>query len=251
MTTGPRFELAKWYADCVSGEGEVAIAYSGSLRHRRLTVHYESLLSAGGTKHSLRRSAIECTSDRIEWNNPRLGFSGCWRRRDAEMRETLFQSEEGAVEWRCAMPKAEARVGAIAGLGYAEHLRLTIAPWRLPIRRLRWGRYLSLSNTLVWIDWEGEFQTRLVFGNGVRVDAEAAENDGIELAGGTRLELDRGLVLRHGQLGSTVLHAIPGLERLAPRMFRVEECKWRSRGTLTRGGETDSGWSIHEEVRWP
>jgi hypothetical protein len=252
VTTRPRFEFAKWYADCVSGEGEVLIAYSGRLRHRRLAVQYESLLSAGESKHSLRRSSIECTPDRIEWGSEGLGLCGSWERRSAEIRETVFQSEDGWVQWHCVMPKAEARMNAVAGLGYAEQLRLTIPPWRLPIRRLRWGRFLSERNAVVWIDWEGEFRTRLVYANGRPAAAEAIENDGLTFADGTRLELDRGLVLRSGQLGSTVLHAIPGLKKLAPRMFLVDECKWRSHGRLMSvGEETDSGWCIHEDVRWP
>ena len=68
---------------------------------------------------------------------------------------------------------------------------------------------------------------------------------------GGRLELDRGLILRQGQLGDTVF---PGISRLAgslPRsILSVNECKWRSRGRL-RTGETEScGWAIHEVVEW-
>jgi hypothetical protein len=254
----PTFELAKWYADCISGEGGVLIAYSSRLRHRRLAVQYESLLSPHGATHSLRRSAIACSPDCIQWSGAGLGVCGRWDRCDAEIRETVFQSEEGVVEWHCVMPKAAARMEvssrhAVTGLGYVERLRLTVPPWRLPIHRLRWGRFLSPRNTLVWIDWEGAFRTRLVYWNGRRTPALAVENSGLEFENRARLELDCGLVLRRGQLGSSVLHAIPGLERIAPAgIFLTDECKWRSRATLACAGqETDSGWCIHEEVTWP
>ncbi len=254
----PKFELAKWYADCLSGEGAVLIAYSSRLRHQPLAVRYESLLSPRGTTHSLRRSAIACAEDCVQWTSAGLSLCGRWDRYDGEIRETVFQSEEGAVEWRCVMPKAAARMEVsgddpVTGLGYVEHLRLTIPPWRLPIRRLRWGRFLSPRHTLVWIDWEGEFRTRLVYHNGRRTPAAEIENNGIALADRARLELDCGLVLRRGRLGSTVLHAIPGLDRMAPAgIFLTDECKWRSRATLAcPGEEADSAWCIHEEVTWP
>jgi hypothetical protein len=252
------FELAKWYGDLVTGEGEVLIAYSGRLRRGRLAVRYESLLSAGSAAHSLRRSRISCSEDLVEWRAPGLKLCAQWRRCLGEIRETVFQSAEGLVEWHCVMPKAVARAerpghDPIEGLGYLEHLRITIPPWRLPIRRLRWGRYLSANHAVVWIDWEGDARTRLAFRNGLPAAAAAIENQVVAFTDGARLELDGGLVLRRGTLGSTVLHAIPGLERLAPsRIFLVDECKWRSRGRLVCAGkEIDQGWCIHEEVTWP
>ncbi len=258
MIARETFELAKWYGDLITGEGEVLIAYSGRLRHRHLRVRYESLLTSTGSEHSLRRASISFTGDTIDWKAPGLDLCARWRRCEAEIRETVFQSDEGAVEWHCTMPKAIARAERsgqepLEGLGYVEHLRLTIPPWRLPIRRLRWGRFLSPRSTVVWIDWVGEARTRLVYRNGTSAAAVSVENTGLAFEDGTRLELDCGLVLRQGTLGSTVLHAVPMLKRVAPsRVFLMDECKWRSRARLmNERAELDTGWCVHEEVTWP
>jgi hypothetical protein len=92
-----------------------------------------------------------------------------------------------------------------------------------------------------------------VYRDGAAVAADHVDDECVILDNGSRLTLDRGLVLRHGTLGSSVLNAVPGIDRIAPaRIFLTEECKWRSRALLTRpGGETEEGWSIHEVVRWP
>ena len=60
-------------------------------------------------------------------------------------------------------------LGLRSGLGYAERLVLTIPPWKLPIETLRWGRFLSPSDWIVWIDWQGEHPQTIVYRNGARV----------------------------------------------------------------------------------
>jgi hypothetical protein len=258
MNETPHFGLSKWYADCISAEGDAFIGYSARLRYRGLSVRYSSVLSGAGSLHSLGRSTVDVSDHGLEWSAPALDVNGRWQRAETGFREIVYESPEGAVEWDCIVPRGEAAIErashpGVRGWGYAEHLRLTIAPWRLPIRRLRWGRFLSDRNTLIWIDWEGDFRTRIVYRNGRRVAASAVGNEGLTLEDGTHAEFDRGLVLRQGKLGSTVLDAIPGLERAAPsRIFLMDECKWLSRATLEcAGGEPDHGWCIHEEVTWP
>jgi hypothetical protein len=176
-----------------------------------------------------------------------------WTRQDAELQATVFESGEGTVDWRCVVPKGEACTNSVRGLGYAEHLRMTIPPWKLPIRTLRWGRFLTRNTTLIWIDWEGAFATRIVFLNGRRISAETLDDDGLLLDNGVRISLDRVRVLRRGSLGSTVFGAVPGLDRIAPaRMFLVDECKWKSRVRMQApGGQAEEGWCIHEVVKWP
>jgi hypothetical protein len=251
------FELSKWYADCVSEEGDALIAYSGQLRYRRFSVSYDSVLAPPVSAHSLRRSPVSAGENEVTWSAPALDFRGRWHRLDAEIRETVYRSDAGAVEWHCMLPKAAAAVELgsrkLGGLGYVERLRLTVPPWRLPIARLRWGRFLSERNTLIWIDWEGEFRSRIVYWNGQRVHAASVENGGLVLEDGTHARFDCGKILRQGKLGSTVLHTIPGLEKIAPpRIFLMDECKWLSCATLECAGqEPDTAWCIHEEVLWP
>ena len=48
------------------------------------------------------------------------------------------------------------------GTGYAERLELSIRPWRLPIRELRWGRFVSEGASMAWIDWQGADPTEVI-----------------------------------------------------------------------------------------
>ena len=245
------FELSKWYGDCISDSGDARIAYSAQVRYGHLKVGYSSLLDGESASHSLRRAKIADKAPTLSWAAP--GVNASWTRQDAELRATVFQSEEGTVEWRCVIPKGSAAMNGVRGLGYAEHLRMTIAPWKLPLRTLRWGPFLTPHTTLIWIDWQGRFATRIVFLNGRRVGAETLDDGGLVLDNGVRISLDRAYVVRRGSLGSTVFAAVPGIGRIAPaRMFRVEECKWKSRARMQApGGAAEGGWCLHEVVNWP
>jgi hypothetical protein len=245
------FELSKWYGDCISESGDVRIAYCARVRYGHLKVNYSSLLDGESVSHSLRRAKIVEDGQRLFWDAPEV--SAIWTGEDAELRATVFESEAGSVEWRCVMPKGNACMNGVRGLGYAEQLRMTIAPWKLPIRTLRWGRFLTPKTTLIWIDWLGPFANRIVFLNGRRVVAETLDDGGLLLDNEVRIAFDRAHVLRQGRLGSTVFAAVPGIGRIAPaRMFGVTECKWKSRATMQApGGPAEDGWCIHEVVNWP
>jgi hypothetical protein len=245
------FELSKWYGDCISESGDLRIAYSAQVRYGRLRVGYSSLLDGQTAAHSLRRASVGEEGQTLCWDAP--GLHATWIRQDEELRETVFSSEEGIVEWRCVIPKGSASMNGVGGLGYAERLRMTVAPWKLPIRTLRWGRFLTPRTTLIWIDWVGPFATRIVFLNGRRVLAETLDDSVLLLDNEVRISFDRTQVIRQGSLGSTVFAAVPGIGRIAPaRLFLVEECKWKSRVSMqSPGAPAEEGWCIHEVVHWP
>jgi hypothetical protein len=259
------FELSKWYADCVTEEGAAAIVYHAELRWRAMTLHYSSLLkytpgNAVRIDYSLRnRPGPAVHEDRIEWCSADWKAAGSWDELGPSHRNLLFESENGLLDWNCAAPRAAAtmQVGdgpALNGWGYAEHLRLTIAPWRLPIRRLRWGRFVNHADALVWIDWSGTYNKRVAYLNGAMVDDAEISNSEIGMAErSATLSLDQGVVLREGKLGATALSIIPNLGRLFPdSMLNVHERKWLSHAVLRRPGQADSvGMAIHEVVEWP
>jgi hypothetical protein len=237
MTPAPGpFHLSKWYLDCVSGEGEVFLAYCAELRWRALRLHYASVL---GHSSSLREvpAPVWRGDGVLEWNAPALGVTGRWEVLDPPIQETLM---DGACQWRCLVPRAraEVRVGdrSLLGLGYAEHLTMSVPPWRLGIQELRWGRFLSETDGLVWIEWRGPKPARLRWHNGVRAGEEL------------KLEIRDREVLREGPLIETALSFIPNIRKLFPaRILDLREAKWRSRAAL---GATE-GWAIHEVVEWP
>ena len=80
----PKFELSKWYLDCVSPAGDVIVAYRAELRWGRIRLPYASVLfrPAGGapTFQSAVRASLEPeqTGDTLSWAVGSLGFAGCW-----------------------------------------------------------------------------------------------------------------------------------------------------------------------------
>jgi hypothetical protein len=166
-------------------------------------------------------------------------------------------SDGGTVEWCCAAP-----VGAVtatvrglpdfSGVGYAEHLAMSVPPWRLPIGRLRWGRWCDDAGgrSLVWIDWAGPPARRWAYLDGRPVEAHVGEaevsGDGFSLALADRAVLeDRRFV--------DVARHVPGLTQVLPPSMRgMRETKWLSHGSLRlHRDRAIPGTVIHELVVMP
>jgi hypothetical protein len=209
-------------------------------------------------RYSLRKSSMPVERGAtIQWQSDSLGIMGVWERLDPPFETELYETSEGVVRWRCLQPRSRATVNlacgkVVKGLGYLERLDMTLAPWKLPIQELRWGRFLSDRESLVWIDWRGSHACRIVLQNGILVHATGVGENEITLNGNSCLRLAEGDVLRKGALGETALAIIPGLKRLFPsKILSVQECKWRSRAELWSADSQSSGWAIHEVVTWP
>lgn len=255
------FQLTKWYLDCVSEDGEAVIAYWARAAWRGLAVGYAGLLqrSASGevaSSFTLRPGAEPCQEgDTIRWRCDALGLCGEWRCRVAAAGRELFRAGAGAIDWECAAPAAEVEMklarGTLSGLGYSERLELTIAPWKLPIRELRWGRWIGPTSNVVWIDWRGEHPLTLILLGGEQVHGEVLDHE-VRIAEGPRLVVSDNRVLRSGDLGATVLDSIPILRSALPEaILHTHEEKWIGRGVLTGAdGVTEEGWAIHEVVRF-
>ena len=257
-----RFSLSKWYLDVIADDGALAIGYAARMTLGPLVVHYASLLACDPsgtvtTKTSLRRSEPPRTEgSRVSWSAPALGVSATFRALEPSVHETLLDRDDGQVEWTCHAPRAEveARVDGrpLRGLGYAEHLALGIAPWRLPIRELSWGRALAGNDSLVWIDWRGDdYKTQFAIARGERLGRFSVDVDGVRDADDHPLvTLDDHTTLREGAIGKTAL-AVLGrdvLERVPGKALLLDEHKWRSRAEFASG---ERGFAIHETVRWP
>jgi hypothetical protein len=252
------FKLSKWYLDSVTGAGDVSIAYTGSVRWGLIHLHYSSLLETTAgcvtTRSSLREQAEPMLQgDSLRWQSSALDFDGRWQADSVALRETVYSGVDGAIEWDCLMPQARTSLQDRCGLGYAEHLTMTVPPWKMAIQTLRWGRFTSESDWIVWIDWQGDFSRRIVYRNGKDDPPRVLEDDKIKFSDGCRLLMDRSLTIREGPLGTTALSAIPGIRKTFPtRLLEIDECKWRSRARLEKpGSPAVEGWAIHERVTWP
>lgn len=229
------FDLRKWYLDCVDEEGNAAVAYWARLRWRYIKLYYSSISVNGLERGSRRR----CEEPRID------GAALSWRSASMEalespIRRRLFESVEGVVDWWCEMPRAEAAIGGVRGIGYAEVLRMTVPPWKLPIDELRWGRFLNRDTSVVWIDWRGAAPQTLAFHQGNSVGGASVSDDEVRL-NDTTLRFDRTRQLQDRAIGD----ALPLWRWLLPRRVRdARERKWCGRGALDGAG----GWAVHELV---
>jgi hypothetical protein len=263
------FRLSKWYMDCVTDAGAMFVAYAARLDWGVLSLRYGATLVHAGEGDGEARSESTligvheptCTEGAIEWGCERLRVEGRWASEAPPVRVTVFESAEGKVAWTCHQPRARVRAslsGArLEGLGYAEHVELTLPPWSLPIDELRWGRFIGRDRSLVWVDWRGPHEKRVVALDGVLLDDVRVEDHGVSGEGGrVALSIEETRVLRHGRLGAKALAGlVSGLEergiRLPLRILQVDERKALGRGVLRANGRTDGGATVHEVVRWP
>jgi hypothetical protein len=249
--------------DCVSEDGGAFIGYVATLKWGRLSLNYSSVLRHEANETAVANTTLqdftapEVAGSLIKWSSLRLKAAGTWEASAQPVKRTLLDSADGGIEWNCLHPRADAEITfgqgrKLAGLGYVEHLTMTIPPWRLPFEELRWGRFLSGEDALVWINWRGGHSLNLSFHNGTCVEGAMLTDRGYE-ATGVSLNLDENIVLRDGPLVETALATIPGVRRLFPfRILGTHERKWLGRGVLMKPGATRSdGWAIHEVVRWP
>jgi hypothetical protein len=254
------FLLEKWYGDVVTAQGEGAIVYAARLRCGPLRIGYgATLVLTGGDgwtpieQATVRRVQLpRLESELATWSNVALRADARWWRDAAPIECCLIDGPDGAMHWRCHMPRAVARVqigsAVCRGLGYVEQLQLSIPPWKLPFRggALRWGRYLSAQHTIVWIEWTGANPRQWVWLDGVPQTSLAS------LDGGRRLVFQESRAIRDQPLITTIRSALPKLgRRLADDLGAACEHKRLSRAVLVNGaGSVDEGWAIHEEVLW-
>jgi hypothetical protein len=263
------FRLSKWYMDCVTDAGAMFVAYAARLEWGLLALRYAATLVHAGEGDGEARSEStllgvhepSCAEGAIEWECERLRVEGRWTSEAPPVRVTMFESAEGKVSWTCHQPRARVRAclgGAqLEGLGYAEHVELTLPPWSFPIDELRWGRFIGRDRSLVWVDWRGPHEKRVVALDGVLLEDTRVEDHAVSCEGGrVALSIEETRVLRHGRLGAKALAGlVSGLEprgiRLPLRILQVDERKARGRGVLRAHGGTDGGAIVHEVVRWP
>lgn len=249
------WSVRKWYLDCVADDGTVWIGYWGEARFAAFRVRFaSSLVHAGG--HTRTTAVVRSVPEprledgRLTWSAFPVGAGVEMIPRVRGVEKELYPS----VVWRCVVPSADAVVKlpgqTIRGRGYAEVLEMSVAPWRLPIDQLRWGRALGERTSLVWIQWTGGFPLNVVLRDGVFEEASKIADDGV-LAGGMELSISQPAVLREERLAHT-LAALKPLAWLFPKSLTAAmEHKWRGRGTFrASNGPIDEGWVIHELVEF-
>lgn len=231
--------IRKWYLDCVDEGGTAWIGYWARIGCGPLKFHAASSMLDGATiARSGRFPEPRLHGRTVTWDGPDVHVEMSVRSSGA--RKELFPG----VIWECVAPCAEVTVRAgdstLHGRGYADLVEMTVAPWQLPLRELRWGRAIGEHTSQVWIQWSGEHPVDLVLRDGVLQPPEHLH-----------FAISDSLRLRDNLLGEA-LAPLPLVWLLPRRFTRAREQKWRSRATLqSPDGSLEHGWVIHELVTFP
>ena len=257
-------QIRKWYADCVSTDGDVCMAYAARIGLGPLSVPYQAILIGERGDPLSQRTALTSRQgprvggDDATWRCPGLDLEGTWSRTSPPFRLVLLDTPSVTIEWLCHMPGASAAVRAgsraFEGLGYLEELRVSGNPMAIPIRELRWGRFLGESDSVVWIDWSGPKPLTVVLHDGIEVADGQVTDEAVSFSG-FRLGLGGAerWTLRDEVAEESVFPNRAWLRPLLPRaLAHLHEVKWAAPGSLRRPDGTRSpGWVVYERVVWP
>lgn len=246
----------------MTDEGDAFVGYWARLSFGPFTLPYAAILYKPARQATEERAVIRSSAapalqnGELRWDVPRLGVTGRWTSRIPGYRRTLLESPGGSIVWDCHVPCAEARIdlagrGRLSGLGYVEHLTMSVKPWRLPFDELRWGRFLSADDAVIWTEWRGREPRQWVFHNEQEVTNATIGVERVEWPTESAiLELRSAVPIREGPLASTALRAVPGARLWLRRgIEHAHEVKWLAAGTLSTKARLSSGWAIHEIVR--
>jgi hypothetical protein len=261
-------KLEKLYLDVVADDGAGLICYAVDSALGGLAFHPASLLAWGAdheraaVRHWVLNGRTRAKLDPAHgWHCPGLGLAFAWPPGPAAApwREQLLWDSGGTrVRWKVIVPRSFVEVcdsagnRRLAGHGYAERLSIEGSLRALPIDVLHWGRFVSATHNVTWIEWAHH-------GGGRRWlwhDSDTPQTSGIHIGAesvswpGHHLELRNWRTLRHGMIGGTVFGRAGRFQRLLPAWIRaVDERKWLARGTLSMpDGSVDEAWVIHETV---
>jgi len=261
------FHLSKWFLDFIGNNGETMIFYAAKLSWKGIAVHYASWIHydpESGVKISSHFRNVQVPEKKgklITWHDVEFKVSGSWESVANPLQARLFDADDGYLDWNCFQPASKVQLKIedkiIEGKGYAEQLILTTPPWHIPMNDLRWGRFHSLHDTMVWIELRKENKQQWLWLNGEKIINCSIEDDHISSPEKNfLLKLDRGVVLESEkkifQVAHTLLRHLPGFNKLMPANFLMAHShKWLSKGEFQKnGGKVTQGMAIHEWVNF-
>jgi hypothetical protein len=247
-----------------TAEARAVIGYWASLAWRGVALTWQNVTLFEPGKAPVSRSSLGSASHpvadegAIAWRAEALGCCMDFEPRQPPFEERLLEGASGVVDWRVEAPAAEVSVSLqgfapLRGIGYAERILITIPPWRLPIRELRWGRWIdeAASRSVVWIDWRGESPRTWVFVDGIAAEAPEVTDESVR-GGASQVVLGERRALQARTLAE-IASSIPPLRAVVPRSFLgLRQSRWCSDGILREGNAGDAaplaGRAIHEVV---
>jgi hypothetical protein len=208
-------------------------------------------------KSTLKRTSKPLTNGTVRFNNKFLNIAITMiGNNDPIIRSLYRDSENNELIWNCHHPKALAEIcyngNIYNGLGYAETLFSRINPVNLPIDELRWGRFLSDSYTLIWINWKDKYPLNIIFFNGIEYNDAIFENDNLVFGNGDyKLKFSEIQAIRNGRL-SGLFSKMRILKILFnSNLLNSIEVKYKAKTILSHNSLIlSNGWSLFEIVKW-
>ena len=261
------FHLDKWFLDFIGNNGETMIFYAAKLSWKGFAVHYASWIhyhpENGVTVRShFRNVKLPEKKDKlITWHDDKFNVSGSWTAVAKPLQARIFDGDDGFIDWHCFQPASIVQLKIkdkiIEGNGYVEQLILTTPPWQISMNELRWGRFRSLHDTMVWIELRKENKQQWLWLNGEKLINCSIEDDHISSVDEDFLvKLDRGVVLESEKkifhVVQKLLRYLPGFNQLMPAEFLMaDNHKWLSNGEFQiNGSPVTHGMAIHEWVNF-
>ena len=263
-----KFNLLKWYLDCVNDKGEAIIIYAASLKFHGVKVPYNSIIYSTNNQKFIHKSRFRNLSfpkingNSIIFNDKKYSISGSWKSSANEIHTRLFNSDNGTLDWHCLQPRSKSIViigkdNKFEGFGYAENLSLTIEPWKIPMTQLRWGRFTSETDYLVWIEIKSNPIKKWIWHNGSPISNCEISDEKITIkkTGIQLLFTNRRIIESEKKIfniAKSLLSLIPRISNTITADFlNADETKWLSLGILKQNGIIKSqGWIIHEWVEF-
>ena len=259
--------LNKWFLDFNGESGEAMIFYAAKLNWGPFSVPYTSWIyydSEKGNHEISRFSKVNLPSkdkNRITWHDNVHNIRGMWESRATSLEARIFDSKDGYLDWRCYQPASDVQLEInnliYKGTGYVEQLILTATPWKIPMDELRWGRWISDDDAIVWIELKELDKKQWLWVNGEKTENNYIEDDLLEIPGkNLKLKLNQKVLLESEKKISSVMEKInkllPGFRNIIPIHFLMaDEKKWLSEGILEDNyGRVINGMAIHELVNF-
>lgn len=253
------FKIKKHYFDGIDKNGNAIIIYAAEMSFLGLKIPYSSYITSDSKgifeKAFLKKGQLINQSKLTFLLNDSSQIFGNWEKIDEGFSENLHEINGKILIWNCHHPKANFEVRCeeffFSGLGYAETLELNFAPWKLPISELKWGRFLSENNTIVWIEWLGKKPLKKVYWNG-----KLQENAEITELGITFENQEAKLIFENPQIIKDepllkIANRFPFLKIFFSKQFlQTQETKYKSKSIFLHHNEKELGWSLYETVLW-
>jgi hypothetical protein len=254
------FYLKKLYLDSIDDAGNCFVIYQAELRFYIIKIFYSGLIMSDASGETYETSSLKkvrepAINELLLLFNHFLQIKGSWRRTDDPLPLFSFKYKNKELEWHCHHPQALTEIVydeiTYRGRGYAETLKLTMKPWNLPMEELRWGRFLAVGYSVIWMNWKGNNPVNNLYCNGAEYkDAVFGEDMIVFGKGANILRFKEISVIRKGKL-SNIFSKMPLMKIiLNKRILNTIEIKYKALSSLEINSEIAKGWSLYEIVTW-